>query len=161
METRRRIYEVIISFPGLHFREIQRRTRLGNGSLRYNLSVLERRGVIESEKHGRTLRYYPRGMRSDEKKLLGLLRLKTVRRILIYLLAHPEARHSDIVRALSLSPSTVTWHMKRLVEHGVVEERYGTYALVDRDGLRRTLSTHRASLLDEMVDAFISLWEPQ
>ena len=161
METRRRIYEVITSFPGLHFREIQRKTRLGNGSLRYNLSVLERRGFIESEKQGRALRYYPRGMRSDEKKLLGLLRLKTVRRILVYLLSRQEARHGEIARALGLSPSTVTWHMRRLVEHGVVEERCGAYVLADTDGLRRTLSTYRESLLDEMVDAFIAMWEPR
>lgn len=160
METRRRIYEVITAFPGLHFRGIQRKTKLGNGSLKYNLSVLERRGVIESEKLGRTRRYYPRGFSQREKRLLGLLRLRTVRRILMYLLTRGEARHGDIARALELSPSTVTWHMKKLMEQGVVAERRGRYALADGEELRRALSTYRESLLDGMVEAFISMWEP-
>ncbi|NOZ58601.1 MAG: winged helix-turn-helix transcriptional regulator [Euryarchaeota archaeon] len=148
MEARRRIYEVITSFPGLHFREIQRRTRLGNGSLKYNLGVLERRGVIESERHGRMRRYYPRGMARDERKLLALLHLGTVRRILIFLLAHPGARHGEITRVLRLSPSTVSWHLRKLVEHGVVRESRGGYLLADSEALRRTLEVHRSTLAE-------------
>lgn len=163
LNARRRIYETILCFPGLHFRGIQRKTKYGHGSLKYNLDVLEKEGAIESVKYGRVLRYYPSGIDEEAKKLLALLRLKSVRRILLYLLTHSRARPGDIAKDLKLSPSTITWHMRRLVEHGVVrvEEKDGekVYAVHREDELRRTLASHRESFLDEMVEGFISLWE--
>jgi predicted transcriptional regulator len=163
LNARRRIYKTILRFPGLHFRGIQRKTNFGNGGLKYNLDVLEKKGAIESVKYGRALRYYPRGIDREAKKLLALLRLKSVRRILLYLLTHPRAHHRDIANYLERSPSTITWHMKRLAEQGVirVEQRGGdrVYTVLREDELRRTLVSHRESFLDEMVEGFISLWE--
>ncbi|WP_457554548.1 winged helix-turn-helix transcriptional regulator [Candidatus Pyrohabitans sp.] len=153
MDARRRIYEVVSCFPGVHFREIQRITRLGNGCLRYHLNVLERCGAIESEKYGRRLRYYPRGMNSYQKKLLALLHLDTARRILVFLLNHSGARHGDIARVLKLSPSTVSWHMRKLVECGVVCEIRGIYLLCDTEGLRKVLQLYRRCLGGEGTGA--------
>jgi predicted transcriptional regulator len=163
LSTRRKIYETILRFPGLHFRGIQRKPTLGHGNLKYTLDVLEKKGTIESEKHGRALRYYPKGIDGEGKKLLAFLRLQNARKILLFLLTHPGARHKDIARHLGLSPSTITWHMKRLIEHGVIraEHRDGdrVYAVLREDELQGILASYRESFLDEMVEAFISLWE--
>ena len=40
--VRREIFELIKQSPGLHFREIKRRTNLAIGALQYHLNVLEK-----------------------------------------------------------------------------------------------------------------------
>ncbi|HLC76566.1 MAG TPA: winged helix-turn-helix transcriptional regulator, partial [archaeon] len=50
LEVRRRIYDCIVGSPGLHFREIQRRTNLATGSLDYHLHFLHKNGIIRTER---------------------------------------------------------------------------------------------------------------
>jgi predicted transcriptional regulator len=42
LETRRKIYKIILENPGLHLREILRRTKLSYGVLSYHLKYLKK-----------------------------------------------------------------------------------------------------------------------
>ncbi|MBI4174683.1 MAG: transcriptional regulator, partial [Candidatus Aenigmarchaeota archaeon] len=59
LEARRQIYNVIVESPGLHFREIQRRTALATGSLDYHIHFLHKNGMIRTERDKNYVRYYP------------------------------------------------------------------------------------------------------
>ena len=104
LETRKKLYNTVNNFPGLHFREIQRRTGLATGELKYHLNFLEGNKIISSRKEGEMLRFYPLGLADSEKKLLGLLRQQHLREILLFLLTNPKASHRDLVKQLKHAP---------------------------------------------------------
>ncbi len=76
--------------------------------------------------------------------------------------ATPGLRHREIAEAVGASPSTLSFHLKKLEKAGVVEaekkgrERY--YRVKDSDKVIETLLTYRESFLDSVVDRFAELW---
>ena len=49
LETRRKLFDEIRAFPGIHFRELRRRTGLAIGSLQYHLDVLCKARLVRAE----------------------------------------------------------------------------------------------------------------
>jgi predicted transcriptional regulator len=162
--TRKRICGVVFKYPGIHFRGIQRKTNLAVGCLRYNLDVLEKSGDIVSERCGRNLRYFPPSLKGRNRRLLGILRLKSHRRIVVYLLAHPFARFAELTEKLKISSSTLSWHLKKLDHEGVVltvrKGKEATYTVADEEEIIKLLTSFKESFLDGWIDGFISMWEP-
>ena len=60
LRTRRRIYEVVKKFAGCHFREIERKSNLPTGTVKYHLSYLTNHGLLKEEKDKNKVRYFPR-----------------------------------------------------------------------------------------------------
>ncbi len=58
LDVRKRIYTEIERAPGLHFREIQRRTSLAVGSLQYHLDYLQKHHIVRTQSEGKFVRYY-------------------------------------------------------------------------------------------------------
>ena len=164
LEARKRIYECITASPGLHFREIQRRVGMATGSIDYHLHYLHRHGLLRTEKDGKYLRYYPltKNFTDEEKKFLSLLRQKNVRRILIHIIDKNGANPADISTTIGVSPSTLSWYLKKLEETGIIQHvkrgRFRKYKVVDKDNIIKYFVIHRSSFLDEMVDKFIDTW---
>ena len=162
LDTRRRLYEKINRFPGLHFREIQRRSELAIGSLRYHLDFLERNKIITSRREGDILRFYPSGLTAEERRLLGLLRQKHIREIVIFLLKQPKASHKDIVNEVDLAPSTVSWYLKKLESSKAIEIESGGpfhYKILRKSEIIKVLIIYKESFLDKLVDGFVTMWE--
>ncbi len=59
LDSRRSVLSVVESAPGIHFREIQRRSGLGIGALHYHLGVLERENLVVARREGMWKRFYP------------------------------------------------------------------------------------------------------
>ncbi len=161
LDTRRRIYETVKKNPGIHLRELQRLTGLAMGQLEYHISLLERVGLIRSQKQGRYRRYFPADSEEDPA-LIGIVRSKVDRAILLFLLGVPQASHEEIARAVGISPSTLTWHMRRLMEAGLVDRkkvgRHTIYALRDRDRTFRLLLSYTPGPVDQIVDRFVDFY---
>jgi predicted transcriptional regulator len=166
LESRRKVYEAVRKYAGAHYREIERRCGLPAGTVRYHLDYLVRFGLIKEEREGNNLRYFPKASGAGDVRLLGLLRQESVRRILLSILADKDRTHEEIAQAVGLSPSTTTWHLKRLEEQGVVQEtkkgRTKNYSLlVNEEEIIRLLITYKKSFLDRLVDQTIEMWEMQ
>ncbi len=58
LQTRRRVLELVLAQPGIHFRGLLKESALGSGTLTYHLSVLEREGFLRHERQGRTKRFF-------------------------------------------------------------------------------------------------------
>lgn len=163
LPVRKRIFEVVSKFPGLHFREVQRRTGLATGSLEYHLDVLERAGTIKVEKRLFRLRLYPVDVAEGEAAVLSLIRQGNYRKTLLFLLKNPQASQGRIADFVRISPSTMSWYLKRLLDMQIVKsERNGRetrYSIVDYQMVARTLSTFRSSFSDRAVDNFLKTWE--
>jgi predicted transcriptional regulator len=160
---RRRIYSLIRASPGLHFREIQRRTDLATGQLGYHLEQLHKAGLIQVARTGEYVRYYTdEEMEAQEKNILEHARQKSVRHILLLLLDSQFCKHERLVEGTGLSPSTVSWHLMKLTREGIVDRqtigRKSCYSLRRPELVMNTLVKHRESFLDRMVNHFIEMW---
>ena len=157
--TRRRIYEEIILNPGLHFRELQARLNMPTGVLEYHLSVLEREGIVVSKMDGRYRRLFPNTtMTRDERRIMGILRSKIGRHIVIFLIENGKTKHGDLAKSLNISPSTLSYHISKLMKGGIIGReiagRETYYFVLDEGIVARVIIKYRRSFLDILVDNF-------
>ncbi len=171
LDTRRAIYELVSSQPGLHLREIQRRLGMHINLVEYHLGHLIRSELVVEVKDAGYSRYFPTRppgaetgvdrLTSQEKRVLGLLRQPMPLRIIVFLLAAGRAQHRELCAHLGCAPSTLTYHMQRLVVQQVVSQVTAGegkgFSLVDRRGVARLLMLYRPEPFDQ-VDAFTELW---
>lgn len=163
LDTRRKIFEVVKKFAGSHFKEIERKSNLPSGTVKYHLAYLVKRGLISEEKDGNNIRFFPREFKSKNKKLLSFLRQKTIRNILLFILTHNDCYHEQIVNAVHVSPSTVTWHLKKMEENTIIKSRKDgrkTFytVVIDKEEVVNLLITYQESFLDSLVDRVIEMW---
>ncbi len=126
MEDSRRvqILEFIKANPGLHLRGIKRELNLAMGVLQYHLRRLEKDQSIISRRRGLYKRFYKRlDFEVEEQEILGVLFQETERDLLLYLLKTPDATQKELSEFAHISASSTSWHMKRLVEAGLVKSR--------------------------------------
>ena len=163
LEARRRIFEAIKEFPGIHMRELQRRTGMALGTLRYQLRFLEKHGLIVEKREGRLVTYYPakeREVDARDKKYLAILRQELPRLIVLHLMMHPYSTHGEMKGPFNISPSTLSYHLKRLMDTEVIgKDEEGRYYVLDEERVAKVLITYRQSFVDAMVDAFVRFWE--
>lgn len=164
LDARRKIYETVNKFAGCHFREIERKSGLSTGSVTYHLYYLVKNGLINEEKQGNNLRYFPLEFKSKNIKLLGLLRQKNLRKIILFILTHKNCNHKKIVQFVDLSPSTISWYLKKLKNLEIIEftkkGRKTFYEIViNKEEIINLLITYQESFLDSLVDKVIEMWE--
>ena len=165
LEVRKRISREISRSPGIHFRELQRRTHLAVGSLQYHLEVLQKVHLIKARKKGKFVRFFPviGEQTEEEKETLSLLRDESVRKIVLLLLSKDKANNKQISDFLELSPSTVSFHLQKLGETGLIEKkrqgRQTFFALSEPEKAKEIIIGYRKSFLDEMVDSFVEVWQ--
>jgi predicted transcriptional regulator len=110
--------------PGISASELGRRTHCGWGTLVYHLSVLEREDMVWSAREGRHRRYFAQGgINYSDRDAVGLLRNPASRRLADAVQRAPGIIQKDLSREVQLTPSTVAWHVDRLVAAGLVEKR--------------------------------------
>ena len=162
LETRRAVYDCITRFPGVHLREVQRKLDMPMGLLEFHLLFLEKNRLVSIQHEGHYKRYYPAKSGIKNKALLSMLRQEIPRQIMVRLLESEVASHSDILQNFQISPSTLSFHLNKLVKARILNrEKQGRiryYSLLDRDQVVETLITYRESFLDEVVDRFADVW---
>lgn len=164
VELRRKIYRIVNRYAGAHFREIERKSKLATGSVRYHLDYLTRQGLIKVEREGNHVRYFPKNFRPENKKIMSFLRQKSIRDILLFVLTHDNCNHDQIVKFVKLSPSTVSWHLKKLEQEHIIksikEGRKTFYNLLaDKNEIINLLITYKESFFDTIVDNVVEMWE--
>ena len=122
LETRKCIYQFILKYPGLHFRELSRKLRIPISTLNYHLKYLEKRGLITAKPEGKyTLYYVSNKIGNSQKKMLHLLRQETPRNIILYLLLSACASRIELSRSLEKHPTTIKLHLKKLLDMDIIE----------------------------------------
>ena len=93
----------------------------------YHLIFLEKNELIKSEKEKGYKRYYIGGeIGVKDKQYLFILRQKTVLEIVLYLIKNGSAKHKDILDNINVSPSTLSYHLNKLVKKDVLDvEKFG------------------------------------
>lgn len=161
---RQQLFTLISECPGLHFRDVQRRTEAATGNLSYHLEHLVKAGLLEPVRDGKYLRYYvPKEASVEQKGILKLVRLKTDRHILLILLQNGVSTNEQLSEILHLSPSTISWHLKKLVNADILNAsavgRKTIYSIKDSDFVSKILIKYKESFLDTFVDRFVDMME--
>ncbi len=164
LETRKRIYEIVKKYSGCHFREFERISRIPYGTLKYHLNFLIKHDLIIYKKEDNRVRYFPKDFQTENIKLLSLLRQKVIRKIILFLAINEKSGHEEISNFLELSPSTVSWHLNKLVRENIMvsekEGRKTKYKLaVDKNEIIKILVIYKESFLDSFVNRVIEMWD--
>ena len=164
LDSRRKLYDLIEENPGLHFRELGRRTGIAVGSLQYHLEFLQKKHLIKTFRQGNFLRYYSvKESVVEEKATMSFLRKESARKIILFLMEKKRANNLDISKAVSLSPSTTSWHLDQLVKEEVLgKEKRGRESLffvVKPNEVALLLIEYKSSFVDELVENFVEVWQ--
>lgn len=163
LETRRSVYEFIAKFPGIHLRELQRKLEMPIGLLNFHLEYLVNNELIVEKTERYYKRYYIAGkFGSEDKRVLSALRQQNPRRIVMYLLLHPDSTHKIILGEFDLNPSTLSFYLKDLIDKGIITRRKAgrksIYNVENEETLIRVLIAYKPSFLDKLVDRFLEVW---
>ena len=161
--NRHLIFNIISHIPGIRYRELIRLTKFNNGTLSYHLLTLEKHLIIKvlRPEKGNITRYYPYLTPIDEALVVGYLRIKTSRQILMLLQSKRKASFSEIVLHIKKAPSTTSWNLKRLLESNIVLKKKNNeswiYSLRNPKLIEKLVNKTSDTLLDRSVDNYISL----
>lgn len=122
--TQSRVYGYIRAHPGVHLRKISRQLGLAIGDVQYHIHRLERDGAIKSVRRGLYRFFYASSLVGDDGgAMLAALSQDTPRELLLHLVESPASTQEDLAQATGLSQPSISWHMKRLAELGVIRRR--------------------------------------
>ena len=163
LASRKKIFECVRGSPGIHFREIQRRTNLPIGVLEYHLNYLVDHSLLSLDKQESFSRYFPSGQISaDKQRILSALRQEIPRGIILYLMGRPGATHGEVLNNFTISGGTLSYHVKKLVSRGVVKldkvGRESRLTVIDPDKVADLLIIYRRTFLDKLVDDFVAMY---
>ncbi len=145
------VYQYVREHPGAHVRGMARDLRLATGDLQYHLFWLEKHGFVKTKKSGFYRNVFPTMVfREDQEVLLGVLSQKTPREILLTLMLDASMTQGGLARTLGHSQPTVSWHLHRLIELGVVGRRRA------REGAFYEVTADRADVL-----TFVKSYHPE
>lgn len=164
LDARRRIYDHILATPGTHLRGVHRAVRLPFGQVLYHLNYLEKLEMVVVKKDGKFSRYFVKNLIGRrEKDAISVLRHEVPRTVSILLLFRKELSHKQILEHVAVSPSTLSFHLSKMVDSGVVQReqrgRESIYSLTDVDLVTKTLIRHRQSFHCDVVDRFCQVFE--
>jgi predicted transcriptional regulator len=161
------ILEYITKNPGCHLRKIKNDLHLSIGTIQYHLNTLEKAGKIVSERFNLHRHYFASGIFKDnERNILKILNQDTARQILMLILERKYPTQTDIVQGVKISPPSVNWHIKRLVELGIIleskEGRFKRYQLaIDSNSIVNLLKNYYPNLWNrwssKIAEVFLSL----
>ncbi|MDE4907122.1 winged helix-turn-helix transcriptional regulator [Methanogenium marinum] len=115
-ERRTKIYEEIQKNPGIIATEMETVTGINRSSLRHHLEILEREGLIISQKITKQRHYFENHHKySQEYQLaMSILDGETTRNIYSYITAHPGCTQKDLSAYAKVSVPTISWQIDKL-----------------------------------------------
>ncbi|NMC07535.1 MAG: winged helix-turn-helix transcriptional regulator [Candidatus Lokiarchaeota archaeon] len=118
---RAQIADFVAKNPGSHVRDIRRAMNIDNAESAWHLKMLEKFGYLRSKRFGKFLAYYPANLaESAYDEILCVIRQDTTYSVLYDVFNSPNASLPEISQRLSMNPSTVQYHLDKLIKLNVV-----------------------------------------
>lgn len=160
LKSRVIIYNYILNYPGLHRNELSRKINIPYTTLKYHLNHLIKKGVLVEKNDGKYIRYYVRHKIGEiDKNKLNLFRRETVRNIIMYLDAIPDASLVEIATYWKKNPRTIAFYIKKLMKIGLIESttkgREKNYRLAEWGEIYDLLITFNNVLFDDELSKYI------
>jgi len=162
LDRRRMIFHHVSRNPGTYLREMESALDLSVGDLQYHLGQLEKGGLIQAHDDGRRKGYFVASeVQYFDRQAISVIRMRTPRRIIIFLLMRPEATFRQILGEFNFTKGALSFHLKRLIGSGIVlkgrMERESIYRIKEPDRVKNLLVTYRTSIADDVLDSVVDL----
>jgi predicted transcriptional regulator len=161
-ESQSNILRVISQNPGIRYRELARQTGFVNGVLTYHLTILEQIGYTNKFRHNNITRYYPLNIPTHELNIISHLRVQSEKDMILFILEHDFCSFSEIVEYSKKAPSTISWHLKRLCQDGIVavhSGEYNLYRIIDKKLVNQMLHKYKATTTDKIINNLVDISE--
>jgi predicted transcriptional regulator len=164
-DPKEKLLMYVSNMPGIRYRELLRFTGLSNGVLAYHLGRLEKCSQIKvaRQKENRMTRYYSISISAQESHILGQLRNNVSRQIIKFILNHDLCTFNEITEHMGKAASTVSWHLKRLKQEGLISVKYGgeyqLYQILNPSLVADVLYKYKESFVDAVVKNYTQIVE--
>ena len=155
--------------PGIRYRELLRVSCLSNGVLTYHITNLEKSGRIIADRNNnnKITRYYPNNISIEEADIIGHIRNNATIQIILFILDHDSCTFNEIIKYTKKAPSTISWHLKRLKDGGIISVLYShtshcqqRYKVREFESIRSVLSKYKESFAtDKIVNNYTEIME--
>jgi predicted transcriptional regulator len=158
-DTQQKIYDLIQKNQGLHLSKIAELMNMRLSLAQYHLSNLEKDHLIVSVSEKGYKRYYSdeTSIGSQEKKILALLRQEIPLKIITFLIKNQTAQHKQIMEYIQVSPSTLSYHLNKLVTAEIIE--VSAYGEEKGYRIRNKKEIMRCLLKYVLIESFDELWD--
>lgn len=162
-ETRRRVYHLIEDEPGLHLREIERRSGIPLSTLRHHLRYLQEHRLVDASEDRNVTRFFATVLPEvADRRTLAALRQESLRRVVLFVLSQGgSATYQEIQSHVEAPPSTLAVYLAQLVSKRLLERRSlgrtSRYEAIDPERTIRLLHRYRASFVDALVDHLLDV----
>lgn len=148
---RSQIFQVIQTNPGIHASGLARQVGVGWGTITHHLEKLEKGQLVATRKINNQKCFFEQGGKVSrlDMSVAGAVKGDTVSDIAGFVLGHPMTSQKDMADALGLSPALVSFHVKKLVNLGVLDKvRHGKETLLTTsEALRRVLAAEKSPVI--------------
>ena len=170
LETRRKIYQMISKYPGLHLRELARKIDIPKSTLVYHIHYLQKKNIISSsDSKGYDRFFISENFNKKNKDIIAVIREKVPLNLILYFCIIPSSNQKDIVafaekwekhhvkipRTLKKHPTTLAFHLNKLIELGLIDRiQYKNeviYTLKDHELIFDLLITYKNKLFGKDV----------
>ncbi len=163
LSRRKMIFRQISKYPGTYIREMEKALSLTLGDLQYHIQQLEKADLISSLDDGRRKRYFVKTeVNVFDREVLSFIKMRTPRRIIIFLLLHPESSFKEILAEIHFTKGALSFHLKKLIKANIVintkREKEMIYSIKDENRISQVLITYRSGIFDDALNGFIDLW---
>jgi DNA-binding transcriptional ArsR family regulator len=138
-ETRANIYDVVTESPGVYYAQLAEQTDVTEETVRYHSRILADEGLVERRKIRGRKRLYPVSMEGEDAELAAAMADSAASDVISAIEHREPATLSAVADAIGCAPSTVSYHLDRLEEDGLISrERDGSAVRIE---LRRPTRT--------------------
>lgn len=157
MNARNVIVNIVNKLPGIRYKELQRVTKMPNGTLSYHIDMLSKEGIVRVRRDAGSTRLFPVTLDDRTAEIISILKDEARLNIVKYILKHRSATYQELHKAVKRSFSTLTWHLEKLLNTDIITVKntigMKEYHLKDPEYIKEIIDKH----IDE-VDIFIDLW---
>jgi predicted transcriptional regulator len=124
-DTRKVIFDAVCAQPGLGVHTLSKRAGVSYSTATYHLERLVLAGMLVMTPDGNKLCYYKNGgaFSEHERKIIPILKNEEATKLLEAILDSPGTYRAALAERLGVTATTINWHLKRLREAGLIEER--------------------------------------
>lgn len=158
---RSNIFETIKDNPGIHASQLARELDVGWGTITHHLDKLQKGKLVATRKVNNQKCFFEQGgeISRQDMAIASALKGDTAAGIADFVSSHPMTSQKQMAEALEISPALASFHVKKLVNLGVLEKfRHGKETLLTTsDGLRRVMASadpHAAAAMQKDESGF-------
>lgn len=156
-KTRQMVYDAVVRTPGIGVNDAAKAANCSYSTAAYHLErLVEERLLIVSE-DGRRARYFKNGgaFSQAEREFVPILQSKECMDVLQVIVENPWCYRAEVAQKLGVSGPTVNWHLKKLMNVGVVKEmREGRVSYLYAD--KKALGTLGGNLVGKLPEDLVA-----